>query len=53
MTMADLNAKLRKGREEKVVGIHVQGIRNLRGEKRVEWSSSNNHISRINRVFSK
>ena len=46
--MADFNAKLRKGREEKVVGIHGQGIRNMRGEKRVEWSSTNNLISGIN-----
>ena len=51
ITMADFNAKLSKGREEKVVGIHGQGIRNMRGEKRVEWSSTNNHISRINRFL--
>ena len=45
--MADFNAKLRKGREEKV-GTNGQGIRNMRGEKRVEWSSTNNLISGIN-----
>ena len=38
------NAKVGEGRGENVVGLLGLGIRNIRGEKFIEWGHTNNLI---------
>ena len=42
--MGDLNAKVRRGRDEDMVGPHGLGIRNDRGERWIEWCKSNEQV---------